>query len=313
MNYSGALLVTPTDAEPSGSDRLPDAFEEIHRERTTLLVRRSRRDCLLDWGIFDLDRRMLADDARSGGVGRARHVSLAGPAGERLFVREYRHGGLLGGLFGQRFLGAARPRREISISERARAGGVSSPEVVACVGVRGLLFHRWRMLQVELLDCDDLVVVFLAAGATPDVTQARRLRDIVRSVARQVRLLHDLGVFHADLHVKNIMVRRDGCGEPILVDLDKSTHHGRLGWNRRFANLIRLDRSVEKLNLKGAGISRAMRLRFLRAYLRSRDELDSSLMRRLLDDRRRALRRHGFGWRLGSLVRSLRGDRGAVS
>ena len=315
------MSVGPKQAGSGGGGRLPDAFERVIRGRSTLIVRREYREQLVAWGVFELDQRSEAhesgDAAEAGAsVGRAQHRVLIGPtdggsgrsALDRLFVREYRHGGVLGGVFGGAFLGDARPCTEIVVSDHARDGGVHTPEIIACLGRRGWIFHRWRLVQRALEDCEDLVAVFRSMGRCPDRNQWRRARSILEAVAKQVRLMHDVGVYHADLHVKNIMVPRGGDTQAILVDLDKSVDHGEaLPWDRRFANLIRLDRSVEKLNRAGAGVSRADRLRFLRAYLKGKDELTRDQMDRFLVERRRAIRRHRAGWRFGGWLRQLGG------
>jgi len=289
---------------------LPRSFEILERGSKTLAVRRSHRDRLLAWGILDLDGK-VADPARRLRVGRASHVSIPGPEGgrpERLFVREYRHGGLFAGILRNIFVGEGRPFREIRITEDARAGGVDTPEVLACVGTRGRLFQRWSMVQAELEEGEDLEGLLLRMGRSADLEVARRRRRIARAAARAVRKLHDLGIFHADLHLKNLMVRPGDDDRPVIVDFDKSTRHERLGRDRRLRNLLRLDRSVEKLNLRGGAIPRTDRMRFLREYFRavpvSREEI-----RQLLKRHRQSIGRHRAGWLLGRWLRRGRMSR----
>ncbi len=292
---------------------LPESFELIRRERTILAIRRACRDRLLAWGILDLEGLLASSTgAIRRRTGRADHASLEGPAtgdGERrrVFVRQYRHGGLFGGILRGAFLGGDRPCREIVVSEAARTGGIPTPEVLACVGRRGRVFQRWSIVQEELEDCADLVEIFLAQRTPLDREQAVRRVRILEATARTIRRMHDVGIYHADLHVKNVMISRSGGDErPILVDFDKSTvEAGSLRREARERNLIRFDRSMAKLNRRGAELTAADRWRFFRAY----DEeapLDPLARRALASRRHRALRWHEANWRLAAWVRGGR-------
>ena len=71
----------------------------------------------------------LSTRTKARGRGRPSRVSL--PDGSSGVLRGYRHGGMLRALTGRRFTGFPRPLTELVATERARAGGVRVPEILA--------------------------------------------------------------------------------------------------------------------------------------------------------------------------------------
>jgi tRNA A-37 threonylcarbamoyl transferase component Bud32 len=81
-----------------------------------------------------------------------------------------------------------------------------------------------------------------------------------------VRRFHDAGGRHADLHVKNLLLRERGTGyEAILIDLDRA----RIGIDvtpaERMTEVVRLFRSLLKRGVLSTVGARGC-ARFLRAY-----------------------------------------------
>jgi aminoglycoside phosphotransferase (APT) family kinase protein len=112
-----------------------------------------------------------------------------------------------------------------------------------------------------------------------------------------VRALHDAGVEHADLNLKNLLVRPGPPVEAFVIDLDKSRRGGPLSRAAAVRNLERLLRSAEKLGLLGSALSRADLARFVRAYA-ERDWRGLFLAARR---RWRALAPfHRVGWAIGA-------------
>jgi tRNA A-37 threonylcarbamoyl transferase component Bud32 len=117
---------------------------------------------------------------------------------------------------------------------------------------------------------------------------------------RSIRRLHDAAVLHDDLHVKNLLVPREG-GPATVIDLDGARRlEGGLRREQRVTQLQRLDRSLEKLSLKGgARLARTDRWRLVHAYMGqdrpSREERDRWVRRH-----RAHLARHRLGWALGA-------------
>jgi tRNA A-37 threonylcarbamoyl transferase component Bud32 len=316
----------------SAAKNLPESFEILRHGDRLVAVREDVASPLLDWGLLDLES-LLRDPGRTieRSTGRASHAIVRGPDALRgwgdasgdapegagpvhLFIREYRHGGATGRLLGGRFLGGRRPFREIVVSERARSSGVHTQRILACFGRRGAWFHRWYLVQEALSGYVDLIEYFTSIASSDLANRAdrERKRAVIRRAAAEVRRMHDVGILHADLHLKNLMTTHAGgrC-EVAIVDFDKSSGSPRLSDRRREDNLIRLDRSVEKLNRRGARISRVDRWRFLREYFRG-SWPDRSRLRSFLAKRRRAISRHSVGWSLADRLRGRLDGSGRV-
>jgi predicted unusual protein kinase regulating ubiquinone biosynthesis (AarF/ABC1/UbiB family) len=94
--------------------------------------------------------------------------------------------------------------------------------------------------------------------------------------------MHDAGIYHADLHLKNILVQSDAGGgvHVYIIDLDKSKQYEKISFQKRMKNIMRLDRSVVKMRRNNKDmfsktfpfpVSKTDRIRFLKKYI----ELDS--------------------------------------
>jgi 3-deoxy-D-manno-octulosonic acid kinase len=187
------------------------------------------------------------------------------PDGERALVRPYRHGGLFRGLTHRVFFTwPPRPLRELAISEELHRRGVPTVEPCgACVEPLGGPFYRGWFITRELTGARDLwetvsgsLILGFDNGA------------ILRAAADGVKMLHQEGVYHDDLNLKNILVRREVSGlKSYIIDFDKaSLFLGRLPQAIAQKNLDRLRRSVRKLDPTARYISEAHWQDFLDRY-----------------------------------------------
>jgi tRNA A-37 threonylcarbamoyl transferase component Bud32 len=186
----------------------------------------------------------------------------------RLVVRQYAHGGVLGPLLGTLFLRPSRMRREFQVALHAMGAGVltAAPVALRLERMRGLLF-RAHLVTEEIAEARDLLEVLrgLAAGNIPS-PEARA--DLARAVASTVAAMHNAGIVHGDLNVRNLMVRNAFDGpEVFVIDFDKARPVPYLTSEQREANLLRLERSIWKWAESRRTVSTTDRLRFLRAYV----------------------------------------------
>jgi tRNA A-37 threonylcarbamoyl transferase component Bud32 len=95
---------------------------------------------------------------------------------------------------------------------------------------------------------------------------------IFRAVAREVRRMHDAGIYTRDLQETNIFVGEAPAGgfRVSFLDLEDFRRIRRVTDRRRWTNLVHLDRSV------GRFMSRAARLDFLYAYLGGRPQREDA-------------------------------------
>lgn len=140
--------------------------------------------------------------------------------GEAALVRAYYHGGVLRHLTGDFFFTwPPRPFKELTVTEQVRRRGVPTLELLgACVDrVWGPFYRGWLMSR-ELEGGQDL----WAALQSECYRRASR-RSLLEAVAYSLRTMHRSGVYHSDLNLKNILVRREhGRIQGYIIDFDKA-------------------------------------------------------------------------------------------
>lgn len=187
-----------------------------------------------------------AADAPVRHFGRAGLHAVALADGGDGLVRSYRHGGLLRGLTRDRFISRPpRPFAELAVTATARERGVATAEVLAALVAQGPgPWYRGWLITRELKETDTLWET-LRGGVAGDEKEV-----LLRRVGRALRSMHDSGVDHADLNLRNILVRHPiPRPEIYIIDFDKARlYPGPVPAARAQRNLRRLLRSVDKLD-----------------------------------------------------------------
>ena len=264
-----------------GVERRPEGFSGLDAGRWQIVVRDGLSDAFGAAEIADPERFAASGDPCFRGRGRPCRVLL--PGGGSGVLRGYRHGGMFRAVTGCRFLGFPRPLAELTATEAARRAGVRVPEVLA-VWFRyvGRVFHEGWILTREIEGATDLMTA-LTGGDVP--------RGVFRALGEETRKMHDAGVWHADLHVKNVLLSGDGV---TIIDFDRARAGSDVSRDDRVGNLLRFDRSVEKLGRSGVHVPSKDRMRFFHGY---RKEAVSRRERADLRRRcERSLAMHSRGW-----------------
>ena len=224
---------------------------------------------------------------------------------ESCIVREYWHGGIVAKMFKNFFWDGMRPVRELSVCEAASRGGVKTTEIIAIIksNIFGL-FYKFRLVTREITGSIDLIELLLHSAENPLLEQKR---EIINKLAKAVNDMHNVGIYHADLHLKNILVKSDPGGgvHVYIIDLDKSRQYEKISLQSKMKNIMRLDRSVVKLRRKNRElftktfpVSKTDRIRFLKKYI----ELDSESIKPLryyIQSYNNSHAFHKFWWSVG--------------
>ena len=172
---------------------------------------------------------------------------------QRVVVRHNHHGGAFASFTGDLFRSPGRARLELTISERLRALDVPTPQFAAYAIYRAPLgLCRSDVATTEIADSFDLSAALMSDDAA--------LREQAWSAT--LRLVHTLaaaGARHADLNVKNVLLRPgiDLALDALVLDVDRVTFGGSFE-QLRDANLARLLRSARKWrDLHGARVTEA--------------------------------------------------------
>lgn len=219
-----------------------------------------------------------------------------------LLLRRFTHGGLLRSVTGARFRDPTRPFHELALAHELARRGLGTPEVIGA-RARAVAGGGWHLdllsLRVEgARDLESLLVDRRRGSASPG-----DWRELLRAAGAFVRRLHEVGLLHADLTPKNLLV--SGADTRALLfhvlDLDRSRLEPALGDAERERNLRRLLRFVARRESAGPRALRASDyLRFLSGY-EPDSRLRHALARALWARHRRSLGWHRLGWGLEGL------------
>ena len=178
-------------------------------------------------------------------TGRKAVFSVPIGDGKRMVVRQYVHGGLLRKITGDRFRSPARFIREIEITLKAAEAGVNVPTPVGVVYHKSIGFYRGYYLSLRVPDALDMLEKALRYLGDDEETPrcGEYLSEAMPEIARLMRKLHDAGIYHADLHIKNILEAKSGF---YFIDFDAARMVERINPKLRLANLLRFLRSIEK-------------------------------------------------------------------
>jgi 3-deoxy-D-manno-octulosonic acid kinase len=272
---------------------VPKGFASVEREGALLVARQDVLEPLVRAGVLDPE--SLA--ARAPAVHRGRGaLGIVELERGRAVVRPYRRGGLIGKLVGSTFLDAGRSRAELVLHAEAAARGAPVLEVLAAVTRRNGIGWRHGLVTREVTGARDLATILLDA-------RGRERRAAIAAAGHAVRKLHDAGLDHADLNVKNVLFAGQ---DALVIDLDKGTlGPGPLADTARRRNLVRLLRSFVKLSIASGSTSPRDPLRFARAYARG----DRALRKQLVADGRAArpwIALRAFFWRLFGVTRAVK-------
>ena len=221
-------------------------------------------------------------------------------------VRDYCHGGLFGKILRDIFWNSLRPLRELSICEAAGKSGIKTSEVIAIVKNRILgPVYKCRLVSKEITGAIDLMELLLNAEKNKLVA---RKRQIINKTAKAVKEMHGAGIYHADLHLKNILIQSAaGKVDVYIIDLDKSRQYEKISLHQRMRNIMRLDRSVEKMIRNNRvtfdetypfPISGTDKLRFLKEYIKT-DNKSEKPLRYYLQSYNTSHNLHRLWWSVG--------------
>jgi 3-deoxy-D-manno-octulosonic acid kinase len=211
-------------------------------------------------------------------------------AGLGMVLRRYRHGGLLGQFTGALYLGPGRALSELRVAARAEALGAPVPHVV-CLVLWPVLGPLWSAL-IGTREERGLQHLLEIAG---QLEPAAARTALAREVGQAVRRLHDAGIEHRDLQLRNVLAEPGASPGPrrvVVIDLDRAVYHPGSGVpvRARASNLGRLLRSVIKNGLWDRRIGEREAGAFMEGY--------TGEDRRLRDDLRGWVARERFKIRL---------------
>jgi tRNA A-37 threonylcarbamoyl transferase component Bud32 len=195
-------------------------------------------------------------------------------------------------------LRGSRARRALRGAKTLLDAGFLCPRPLAAMDAIEKGAVRRSYLLSEALEGAEILSHF-ALGRTGERRHGPdRRKAVAEALAREIRRLHDAGLYTRDLQETNVMVEKNGAGLRFyFLDLEDFRRMGSVSWRRRMLNLVHLDRSIGRFvsrtgrlhflyRYAGHDPDRAARKRLVRQYLEVRRSVDRSHQR----DRRTGLR-----------------------
>lgn len=216
--------------------------------------------------------------------------------GKQFICRQYLHGGWLRGVTKGTFLGEKRASDELAITAYLEENGFPVVEALGYISRKGIIANDLFFVSRFVNDARDLVEHFrMSDGRT-------RLR-IARKLGIYFVMLGELGVYHPDLHLRNVLV--DPSGHLVFLDFDKACRkkvvpddYEKMFW--------RLDRYVRKYSeLFGDPVNDKERLIFLRTFERLYGQ---KIILRMQENRGNKERSARLGWLIDRFLYSRRKD-----
>ena len=202
-------------------------------------------------------------------AGRDRVEVLATPRGE-IVAKRLSRGGVLGGLCRHTYFDRWRPAREAALAENLAARGCATPPVAVARALRRGCGWQLDLATARVAGARDLLDA-LQRALGPDGSPGTA-GQLAGRAGRTVRRLHDAGLRHRDLQLKNLLVPADAdaAADLVVLDLDRCRLDGTLGLDQRLDSLARLGRSTAKAGLldgaAAGGLGPADVVRFFRGY-----------------------------------------------
>ncbi len=151
-------------------------------------------------------------------------------------IRPYLRGGVVRYFSKDRYYGENRPLAELEVHCRAQAMGLAVPLVLGVVWRRTGAWYSGS-IATEDLACPNLHQWLPGKSEADEVA-------MMKACGALIRAMHDGGIWHADLQIKNVLVHE---GVPKLIDFDGAQWQ-EVPWSKGqcMRNLLRFRRSLEK-------------------------------------------------------------------
>jgi len=287
---------------------VPQSCSLIKDGKLTLLIKNAFKETLLKQGISQPHKLITAHpttDRHYRGRGLLPAIPIQESTGKRMVAKQCLRGGLLRFINKDIFWGGRRPFREMIANEHMLTRGIKTTEIIAAAHYKvfGPLYRTY-LFSLEIPECIDLITVF---DSLPQKTPHQRLEEkalLLEAVARAFVTMHRGGIYHRDLHLKNILIQKNhGGGTPaiFIIDFDKAVFKKFLTPKEKLKNLLRFNRSLEKYKVQGGSITRGDQCRLFREYFKYNTEL-MDIFNKKIKLYRLFLRVRRAKWMMGSLT-----------
>lgn len=158
----------------------------------------------------------------------------------------------------------SRARRAFKAAMMLAENGFEAPVIIA-MGERKLSFFHTINFLVTLV-AESTKEIYKLIDDTPDDSDKEQLRckrELIRAFGRTIGKMHAKGIFHGDLRLGNVLVRREEDGwRFFFLDNERTKKFRRLPARLRLKNLVQINMH------RTDALTGTDRMRFFRNYLK---------------------------------------------
>ncbi|HBN26641.1 MAG TPA: hypothetical protein DD405_04135 [Desulfobacteraceae bacterium] len=261
---------------------LPPSFSLIKKGNRLIYMRNIYKEQLLGMGIEN--QAIFLKNNKStifyNGRDPVPSVLINKTDNERMVIKHYTHGGFTRIFNKDIFWGKPRPLKELFFVEKIISLNIPTYEILALIiDKMPFFFYRADLITKELSNGVDLKTYFENLSTKQDKTRIKEKREVIKSVAGVIRKMHSAGIYHADLHLKNIIIKKNINSPPLpyIIDFDNSSIKRKLSFKKKLKNLFRFHRYIDKIDKKSISLSRSDFLRFFKEYFNNVKNTDQYL------------------------------------
>jgi tRNA A-37 threonylcarbamoyl transferase component Bud32 len=264
------------------SNKIPSNCSIIKEKRLTLLIRNDYKEKLLKQGLMD-PQRLIATASKAGttykGRGLLPTVPIKEGGSKRMVAKQSLRGGLLRFINRDLFWQGNRPFKEMLVNTQILSKGIKTTEILAAAKFKVLgPLYRTFLFSKEISECKNLSDLFNELKQKSPRERLKEKKEVIKAVARSIFAMHNQGIYHSDLNLKNILIcQNDAAAEPEvhIIDFDKARLKESLSPKEKTDNLFRFNRSLEKYKLQAGVITRTDQVRILKEYIRYDTQLNN--------------------------------------
>jgi tRNA A-37 threonylcarbamoyl transferase component Bud32 len=169
----------------------------------------------------------------------------------QLVVRQHVHGGFFGRILGRYrclFLNPKQAVNELQITLHVLKHGINTVRPAAIrIEKKWALLHRIHYVTELIPQAHNLLEICQDVSCGRLHISPSQKKTIAVQIGKAIARLHDAGVYHTDLNLKNIMIKAITSSPSVyIIDFKKAKLKDQIKRTEGYANLKRLDRSIRK-------------------------------------------------------------------
>ncbi len=202
-------------------------------------VREDFRSVFTDDFLADIEAAVLRGGGWTIKNSRVRWAAVfPGPDAQALFIKKFKAKNWR--KRAKYLLLPSRAKKEWHVSRAFQMKGVQIPAPIGVIERRQWGFLEESLYVSEAIEGAQSLMDYFKERLAGADSKGEEKRRVLSLLGNTVRRIHDGGLFHADLHAGNFLIRRSGAGPLHLIDLHSARRRKTLSQRRRLWNIAQL-------------------------------------------------------------------------